>query len=261
MRSIWPGLMVGLTLMIPSALPAATAAMVDKACVKEMYGVEDHGELARFDTELRQALKEKNLLQLSTLVNYPLRVNGAARGTILINDPQALKNHFDLVFTPELRKQYLSSKPEEISCMGDGLMIEGGLLWARVEKLGGKAITYRLISINVPEPAGQGSDRFEFVCETAQHRIVIDTVSDDLRYRAWNKPRALTAAPDLALTGGENDYQGRGLCGHSYWNFANGTTRYTVKEASLCGADENDGLRGTLEIAAPGKNIQTLECR
>lgn len=254
-------LLVGLSVTsAPPVLKAAPVIQFDPSCDGSLYELKDRGELLQFDTELRQALKEKNLLQLSTLVNYPLRVNSEWGGTIEISNPQALKHYFETIFPPALREKILATSPQDVSCMGKGIMYGQGELWVQPVILEAGAFTYRVEAVNLFAAMSQPQDQLSFVCETAYHRILIDTDKDQLRYRAWNKPRALTQDPDLELGAGTRDYQGRGVCGYHIWQFANGTTQYSVSEASLCG-EEDVLMRGRLVISDKGKELQTLECR
>ncbi|HEY9842248.1 MAG TPA: hypothetical protein V6D23_17420 [Candidatus Obscuribacterales bacterium] len=260
MRSVLTAIALSLALMNMPQSRAQSA--FEPGCNGKLYDVQDHGELARFDAELRQALKGQNVLQLAALVNYPLRVNGPGRGTILISDPQALKSYFQTVFTPQLRARLLKTTTRDVSCMVKGIMYGGGELWAQPVLLEAGKFAYRVDAINLLEPEPVNQDRLDFVCETAYHRIVIDTVKDTQRYRSWNKPRSLTARPDVEIGAGSLDWQGTGVCAYSNWSFRSGTAGYVVHEASPCGSgDETVASRGSLDVVLNGKTVQTLLCQ
>jgi hypothetical protein len=90
----------------------------------------------RFDKELRVALTRQDAVALAFLVNFPLRVNEATGGSISIDDAAALKNHFQEVFTPAVRKEILSEKNDNVGCMTEGIMYARGVIWVNASERG-----------------------------------------------------------------------------------------------------------------------------
>ncbi|QXW31446.1 hypothetical protein KXJ75_11025 [Aeromonas sanarellii] len=77
----------------------------------------------------------------------------------------------------------------------------------------------------------------EFSCETAKHRILIDSTDNkSYRYRSWNKPKAISEKPDVELTDQRAwRPQGSGACSYTAWDFSRGNVNYLVFEPGGCG--------------------------
>lgn len=82
-----------------------------------------------------------------------------------------------------------------------------------------------------------GEARRTFSCETAKHRIFIDsTDNNSYRYRSWNKPKAISEKPDVELIDQRAwRPQGTGVCSYTAWDFSRGNVNYLVFEPSGCG--------------------------
>jgi hypothetical protein len=188
----------------------------------------------KFDKELRVAITKQDAVALAFLVTFPLRVNDAG-GTISLDDAAALKRHFQEVFTPAVRKEILSEKNEEVGCNDEGIGYARGVIWVNASKLG-----YAIWSVNPnwvpPYPKNYwDTPRIRYICQTQTHRIVVDTLAaGQLRYRAWNKPHAVTEAPDLEIKGGEGSGEGTGLCATPIYTFKNGPAVYRVEGGLRC---------------------------
>ncbi len=255
-------LIPALTLTLPT-IALDSADDFDQSCSYAEYGGEDQGALARFDDELRQALTTGHHLQLLPLIDFPLRLNFANRGTIQIADAQALMSFYPMIFPAELKAKILNYKRAEIGCLPQGVMYGPGELWLRPIALENNQLTYRLMAINEVNDESKldsEADEVKMICETSYHRIVIDEQQNTPRYRAWNKPRSLTLAPDLEIKQGLSDYEGTGPCTSSIWNFTSGSTSLQMSEISPCSAEDSTRARGNLEIFIQGKSAQTLIC-
>jgi len=214
----------------------------------------------QFDKELRSALTQQDAAAVALLVRLPLRVNDAS-GTILY-DATALQSHFNEVFTPAVRKEILSS-PTDGTCSAEGVGYGRGVIWVNASKMG-----YAIESVNrdaVPTySVSKPAPRLEYVCQTQNHRIVIDTVeSGDLRYRAWRRPRSLTEAPDLTLTHGKQDFDGHDVCAIPVFRFKSGDVTYDVSAALGCYSDTEkppDGATGDLAISRKDQVISHEWC-
>jgi hypothetical protein len=225
-----------------SVAQSVSAAELDESCDGRQYGVKDQGELAQFDSKLRHALERSDSAQLAALVSYPLRVNGPGRGSYVIPNPRTLQEQFLHVFPPQLKAAVLGTPQRDVSCMSAGVMYGDGALWIQPVLTAGR-LSYRIQTINLPgesQPALRDGHLLEFVCETAQHRVIVDyEEQSNYRYRAWNKPHAITEKPDIEITSGSQAFEGTGQCGHQMWIFTRGNTRYTVSELGCTDGSES----------------------
>ena len=206
----------------------------------------------QFDKELRIALTRQDALALSFLVRFPLRVNDNG-GTISIDNAEALKAHFQEVFTPAVRKEILGEDFKNLGCMAEGMGYGLGVIWVSADDRG-----YAIWSVNrdavPPFPkASPAGPVIKFVCQTDANRIVVDTdAGGALRYRAWRKPRAVTDAPDVEIAKGEGKVEGTNYCAVSTYTFKNGGSTYYVEGGLGCWGDNEPGppkgVTGHLEV-------------
>ncbi|MGD0801804.1 MAG: hypothetical protein ABR906_10855 [Terracidiphilus sp.] len=219
----------------------------------------------KFDKELRIALTRQDALALAFLVNFPLRVNDAAGGTFSIDDTAALKTHFQEVFTPAVRKEILSEKNDNVGCMIEGIGYARGVIWVNASERG-----YAIWSVNKDAVPPYKMDRWntltiKFICQTQTHRIVIDTVAGGkLRYRAWNKPRSITEAPDLEIANGDGTVEGTNVCAVPIYTFKNVSAVYKVEGGLGCWGDSEpgppSGATGRLEVTVKDMPETNLWC-
>jgi hypothetical protein len=75
-----------------------------------------------------------------------------------------------------------------------------------------------------------------FQCNTRKHQIVIDgdPATERFRYRAWNRPKPMTAPPDMAVASGTQDYEGTGPCRYHFYRFKTGNVEYIVADSLGC---------------------------
>lgn len=216
----------------------------------------------RFDQELRTALIRKDAIALSFLVTFPLRVNDAG-GTFSLDDPAALRSHFEEVFTPAVRSEILNEKADHAACSIEGIGYGRGVIWVNASERG-----YAIWSVNrdavPPYPKDQQRvPRINYVCQTQTHRIVVDTAADGvLRYRSWNKPRSVTENPDLDISKGSSRFEGTDLCAIPIYTFKNGSATYMIDGGLGCFGDSEPGrppkdATGRLEVTVAGKSTDS----
>jgi hypothetical protein len=243
--------------LIPEAALAQDARRSDPcAAMRDGGKAKDFLNFEQFDKELRVALTKQDPVALAFLVSFPLRVNDSG-GSISLNDPAALKTHFQEVFTPAVRQAILREKNDDPVCDVEGLVYGRGVIWVESSDRG-----YAVSSVNrdavPPFKANNGeSETVRYVCQTHTHRIVIDTVAHgELRYRSWNRPRSVTELPDLQLAKGEGTFEGSDVCAYPIYTFKNGGTEYRVTGGLGCFSD-TDGppkdTTGRIDVTVPGK--------
>jgi hypothetical protein len=207
----------------------------------------------QFDKELRTAVANQDALALAFLVRFPMRVNDEG-GTISLDDPAALKTHFQEVFTPAVRKAILGQSTKDQGCMAGGVMYGRGVIWAYASQRG-----YAIWSVNrdaVPPYSVNkwNIPKIEFICQTETHRIVIDAVAGGApRYRVWNKPRPVTEPPDLEIAKGEGTFEGTNFCAVPIYTFKSSTTVYRVEGGTGCDNEASKDATGRLEVSMVGK--------
>jgi len=243
-----------ITLAPSAAFPRGTS--LGQSCDLAVVGATDTKPFLAFDRELRTALSKLDMLSLALLVTYPLRIN-ENRGKYSLDDPAALQSHFQEVFPPSVRKAVIEQKPEAFFCNAEGIMYGSGDVW-----VGPTAVGYAIKTINLPYMGAVPASRLEFVCNLNKHRIVIDTTSGTVRYRAWNKPRPLSDTPDLEIPTGKQGFEGTGPCAYPVWTFSRGGTEYSVRGLGGCSGDSNqpEGARGMLEVTAAGRSLARSWC-
>lgn len=212
----------------------------------------------RFDKELRSALKSKDAVAMAFLVKFPLRINDAG-GTISIDDAQALKTHFDEIFTPAVSKQILGDTQRDAGCSAEGIMYGSGAVWVEPTYRG-----YSIAVVNRDEPDTPSASKSEinFVCQTPKNRVVIDTPAGQaIRYRAWKKPKPLTDQPDLEISKGEQTFEGHDVCAVPLYTFKNASTIYTVYAGMGCDAEHPPAdAKGSLEVSVGDKILSSTWC-
>lgn len=250
-----------------TGLCAQDAGLTDPCHVMPKAGTLDAKHFLtfdRFDKELRAALTNQDALALAFLVKFPLRVNDSG-STISIDNAEALKMHFQEVFTPAVRKEILAEKLGEDGCMTAGIGYGLGVIWVNANDLG-----YAIWSVNVdavlPSPkASPNSQVIKYVCQTLTHRIVVDSTANGIpRYRSWNKPKPLTDLPDLEIVKGEATFEGTNVCAVQIYTFKSGTATYRVEGGLGCWGDNEPGppkdSTGRLEITVAGKPATDTFC-
>lgn len=249
-----------LVLSLSCLMMPAAQAQFDESCQSGDYAVKDAAALQRFDTEMRQSLKTGNPLQMAFLVDFPLQVNRPGQGRIRLLDADSLVFNYAATFNPILKAALLGTTQDQIQCTNEGIYYGNGELWVKPVPLEGGQLTYRIEAINMPQDQPIESS-VELVCETDKQRVVIDRQNSALRFRAWNKPKALTDKPDLLANDGEDSYEGTGFCTYKIWNFSSGQMSLSLAESSACGPDDVSDKNSTLELSLPGKPDQKLICR
>lgn len=217
-------------------------------------------DLAEFAAELRAAIASADPVALAPLVSFPLRINYPDGSATSLVNPRALQVHFDLVFSPEVRKAIVEPDPEGFIHRSSGIGIGNGVVWA--ELVGsGEGERYRIFAVNLPGSRPRSREpELVFVCDAAAHRVVVDTVADALRYRSWNRPKSLTEKPDLEIVGGIATMSGTTPCTASTWTFARGETQYAIEEVG-CGEGGDDGSAiAELIVTSSDRQIASWWC-
>jgi hypothetical protein len=75
-----------------------------------------------------------------------------------------------------------------------------------------------------------------FQCNARQHQIVIDgdPATERFRYRAWKRPKPISAPPDMDVATGTQDYEGTGPCRYHFYRFKSGKVEYRVADSIGC---------------------------
>jgi hypothetical protein len=211
----------------------------------------------RFDKELRIALTRQDAVALAFLVRFPLTVNDEG-GSISLNNAAALKANFQDVFTPAVRKAILDRPAKDQGCGIEGIMYGPGVIWVDGSDRGYAIKVVNRDAVPPPRPNPWNIPKINYICQTPTHRIVVDTVPGGvLRYRAWNRPRPVTEAPDLEIAKGEGTFEGTNVCAVPVYTFKNATAAYRVEGALGCGGDNEPGppkdATGHLEVSVTGK--------
>jgi hypothetical protein len=81
-----------------------------------------------FLAKFQDALKRNNHEAVALLVNYPLRVTGAAGKTQVRSRAQLLSS-FDGIFTATVRSAILKATPDDVWGNYQGFMIGDGVIW------------------------------------------------------------------------------------------------------------------------------------
>lgn len=195
---------------------------------------------------------------MSFLVHFPLRVN-TDKGSLLIPDAESLGGHFQEIFPLGVRTNILDTNEADYICRYDeGIAYKGGVAW--VQDLDGRT---GLWSINLPTVSGKtASSKLAYSCETKTNRIVVDEASNgDVRYRSWNKPKPLTASPDVDVAHGKMTFQGTGVCAYPSYTFTVGNVIYEVQGGLGCtDGSEPAKATGHLSVTIGGKQVTDVWC-
>jgi hypothetical protein len=186
-------------LFVLASAACAQSSVLGKSCNLSILRQDDTKPFLAFDRELRTALSRQDAGMMALLVRYPLRINDG-RGSWYIQDDASLHARFGDIFPPAIRSAVINQAPESLSCNYRGIMYGTGAVWVN-PSVEPKEIGYVIEAINLPhlpDPNPRPSVRVDFACRTENHRILIDSDAAGVpRYRAWNKPHAITAKPYL----------------------------------------------------------------
>jgi hypothetical protein len=257
MKRCIPLIAAVLLCVVSNAVSQATR--LNSGCDLATFGAKDTKGFLAFDADLRAALIKQDAVALALLVQYPLRINEGNGGTYSIDDGQALKNHFQEIFTPEVRKAVLDQTVASLGCRYDmGLGYGGGEIWVSFHKFGWAIDAVNADAARLTKKDTTGS--VELVCRTEKYRIRIDRGADEvLHYRVWNNPHSVLQNPDLQIPGGQKTFEGTGVCSSPTWTFRNGSATYAISGADGCYGDDDappQGAQGRLSVTFNGKNEQ-----
>jgi hypothetical protein len=192
-------------------------------------------------------------------------VSGPGRGSISINNPQALQERFDEIFPEYVKTAVLRTVRSDVGCSFAGVIYGNGEIWVDPDVADG-VLEYWIDSVNL-SPKSLNSTTLvhrllDFVCDTPKHRILIDSDKQiQYRYRAWNKPKAISEPPDMEIDAGKLEMLGTGPCLHTEWKFTKGKTTFTVSELGCTNGSEPTGTHGFLTVEIDGAMKQELFCK
>lgn len=259
---------VSFTIVVFAAVSLTTAAAqrskpLDPCHAMQADGIDEASNFLtfdRFDKELRTAIRQQDTLALAFLVKFPLTVNDAG-GSIAINDAEALKTHFQEVFSPAVRNEILKDPEDDPACNAFGVGYGDGVIWVNATKRG-----YAIEVVNrdaiPPIKTDWNAPKVNYICQTKTHRIAVDTMQGGtIRYRAWKKPKTPTESPNLELKNGVMSWEGTNVCSVPVWKFKNGSTTYSVYGRLGCtdGSEPKD-VTGRLEISIGGNDTPAQWC-
>ena len=115
---------------IAFVLSLALVAVVSSARAQRfMYtGVPDREVLSFFD-KFQKAVGSGNREMVSTMVNYPLRVNTRTGTKMVVTNRAELVRQYDAIFTPPVRAAIVTEKPAKLSGGRDGVAVAAGVVW------------------------------------------------------------------------------------------------------------------------------------
>ena len=262
MSSLLKNLKSFLFVYICTGVALGQATIIGKNCDLAMVGATDKNSFLEFDRELRYALANHNAGIMAVLVKTPLQVNDD-RGSYFLQDPKSLQLRFDEIFPSNLRETVLKGRPEELTCLADGVMYGAGNVW--IELTGQR---YAVASVNVPNAGnrkGSPSINIEFACNADKRRVIVDTVGNNApRYRAWTKPHSVLDKPDLEILDGRWESQGSGSCRYSMWTFRSNGVSYSLEGPGGCfeqGHEPPSNANGSLTVSVAGKPDVSWWCR
>jgi hypothetical protein len=236
-------------------LPAAPDS---SGCNLSLIGGQSRAAFDSFDQALRAAVKGPDAQNFIPLLAFPLRVNRDGGVMHIRNEKEFLKEA-SRIFTPGVREAV--TKTAGFFCHSSGLTYGNGTVWV-VAMSSSAREQYGISAINVPEVDPSAADhplpRVE--CLTPRHRIVIDRVRDDLRYRSWSRSKEGQEKPDLELHKGRESREGTGACRYAIFAFRNGTTHYVFTEPGCTEKEPPAGSRGELEITRKDKVLARWWC-
>jgi hypothetical protein len=212
----------------------------------------------RFDAELRSALKRNDSAALAFLISFPLSVN-TSKGQLLIPDAESLAGHYSEIFTPGVRSEVLATVTDDYICRYDeGLGYKRGIIWVSTD---GHRFTLGTVNLR-DQQAESKKSALIYTCETKAHRIAIDELEDgNFRYRSWNKPKSLSAASDVDLAHGMQEFEGTGVCSHPVYTFTSGQVVYQVEGGLGCtDGSEPSKATGHLSVTIGGKQVTDDWC-
>jgi hypothetical protein len=258
---------LALFLLLTQARQAiAGDTVVGPKCDVNVFGEKDKKEFLTFDKTFRAALKNGDAATLSSIVEFPLRLNYGPGVSVSLDTPATLQAKFQEAFPPEIRNAVLSEDPAMVWCNYSGVMYANGAVWA--DDIGKSSSTARfvIVSINLPDSLSDKSKsrkgRVDFICDTGKHHIVVDEPDGTkLRYRSWSHPYTVTDKPDMEIVGGLDEIQGTGQCTVDVWTFKKGDTEFDVSRLGCTGDPQPpENAKGQLLILIKGDLKQQDWC-
>jgi len=250
-----PGeLLILFWLFISSAM--SQTASLGKNCDPGMLGAKATKSFLEFDREFRHALSNQDSGMMALLVGPSLRVSDD-RGKFYIEDARSLQLRFQDIFSSKVREIVSRERPEDLTCLSDGVMYGNGTVWVAFT-----GQRYAISAINVPgggNPAKPEQRTVELACNADKHRVIVDAVGDGApRYRAWTKPHSLTDKPDIEIPDGKREFEGSGPCSYTSWTFTKAGATYSLHGPGGCYEDSHQpptDSNGSLDVSVSGKEV------
>lgn len=237
----------------------AWAADAAGSCPVTRSDAPHHAAWQRFDQELRVALAARDAAALALLVRFPLEVRRDG-GRVRIEDPVAWQQAFDVLWTPARVQAVLQTRWPSQNCRGEALGYADGQVWAELDA-GAGAAEPRIVALQL-DSSGVGAGP-QFVCRTPKYRVLVEQIgSARYRYRSWNQPHSLSAAPDLTLEAGPAalDFSGTGACATQGWTFRSGQVVYELTERGCTDSSVPAWVRGMLSVSVQGREVASAWC-
>lgn len=110
---------------VPSSQHGALAAKRAADALKVVSPSEAYG---KFLPRLQGAIRSGDRRTVSSMIQYPLRVN-AVGGARIYSDRKSVEMDFDRIFTPRVKSAILAQQPDRLFVRDQGAMIGDGEVW------------------------------------------------------------------------------------------------------------------------------------
>lgn len=198
-----------------------------------------------------ELIKNDNILQLSDLIQYPLKRSNPIPD---INNKDAFILYYNVLFDSDFKKKLVTSDYTTNNTIDryDGFGLFNGDVWINEN---GLIITINynskqelaLIKIledetkRIINPSLNQWKKNVIVCKSDKFLIRVDLMDDNsLRYVSWNNSKKISDNPDLALYKGIQEFQG--TMGGVTYTFKNGDWTYTIDDVRMCESADKCGL-------------------
>ncbi|RKO69490.1 hypothetical protein D7322_22110 [Sphingobacterium puteale] len=193
--------------------------------------------------------KQKNIDEISTVINYPLKRENPIPA---ITKPNEFKQRFQEVFDQTLVDLIAHSKPDQWTVVGwRGIMLDNGTLWIDSEAGKITAVNYQspfeknlrqTLIQKQKEHIHHSLKQFKkpvYTIKSEKYLIRIDELTNGkYRYASWNSEKKENMPPDIILSNGKLDFEGSG--GNHVIVFTNGIYTYAIYRNIIAEKDATD---------------------
>ncbi|WP_411346583.1 hypothetical protein ACE3MZ_11595 [Paenibacillus sp. WLX1005] len=113
---------------IVTAAATTSSSQSKKNNPYQAAGFEDPGAFDAFFGKLQLAVKKNNKQLVSSLVNYPLRVN-TGKKVYFFKSPTRFIAKYDSIITPKVKKELLNSTQKDLFATWQGVSTKNGAVW------------------------------------------------------------------------------------------------------------------------------------